>query len=61
MLTTGRYLTRTITISGCFIPPDQSLVWYNRDALIRVASIVRGVGLLAMCGNESPVDSAATE
>jgi hypothetical protein len=53
MLTTGRYLTRTITISGCFIPPNPSLVWYNRDAILRVSSIVRGVGLLAMCGNQS--------
>jgi hypothetical protein len=57
MLTTGRYTTRTITISGCFIPPDSSLVWYNRDAILRAASIVRGVGLLAMCGNESPMIS----
>jgi len=54
MLTTGRYLVRTITVSGCFIPQDPSLVWYNRDALIRCSSIVRGVGLLAMCGNQSP-------
>ncbi len=53
LLTTGRYLTRTITISGCFIPPDPSLVWYNRDAILRVSSIVRGIGLLAMCGNQS--------
>jgi hypothetical protein len=55
MLTTGRYLARTITISGCFIPRDKSLVWYNRDAILRAASIVRGVGVLAMCGNESPM------
>jgi len=54
MLTTGRYLMRTVTISGCFIPPDASWVRYNRDALIRSAAVVRGVGLLAMCGNESP-------
>jgi hypothetical protein len=54
LLTTGRYLPRTITISGCFIPPDPSLVWYNRDAILRVSSIVRGIGLLAMCGNQSP-------
>lgn len=57
MLTTGRYLTRTINISGCFIPPSKQLVAYNRDLLIRVASIVRGVGLLAMCGNaNAPID-----
>jgi Siphovirus-type tail component, C-terminal domain len=55
LLTTGRYLMRTITISGCFIPPHPSYVWYNRDALIRVSAVVRGVGLLAMCGNENPV------
>jgi len=55
LLTTGRYLTRTITISGCFIPPDPSLVWYNRNALIQVSSIVRGIGLLALCGNETDV------
>jgi hypothetical protein len=55
LLTTGRYLTRTITISGVFIPPDASLVWYNRNALIQASSIVRGVGLLTMCGNESDV------
>jgi hypothetical protein len=54
LLTTGRYGVRTITISGIFIPPDPSLVWYNRDAILRAAGIVRGVGLLAMCGNESP-------
>jgi len=54
MLTTGRYLARNITISGCFIPPDASLVWYNREALIRCSAIVRGVGLLAMCGNDGP-------
>lgn len=53
LLTTGRYLSRTVTISGCFIPPDASLVWYNRQALIQVSAIVRGVGLLAMCGNET--------
>jgi hypothetical protein len=57
LLTTGRYAARTITISGCFIPPDPSLVWYNRDALMRVASIVRGVGLIALCGNQSPLNS----
>ena len=51
MLTTGRYLMRTITVSGCFVPPDPSLVWYNRDLLMRVGSIVRGIGLLAVCGN----------
>jgi hypothetical protein len=57
MLTTGRYLSRTITISGAFMPPDKSYVWYNRDLLIRVASIVRGVGLIAVCGNgSSPID-----
>lgn len=60
MLTTGRYLARTITISGVFMPPHPSLVWYNRDALLRVSSAVRGVGLLAMCGNEDPVISHAT-
>jgi hypothetical protein len=54
MLTTGRFQARQITISGCFIPPDPSLVWYNRDALIRVSSIVRGIGLLAVCGNQTP-------
>ena len=54
MLTTGRYTARTITITGCFIPPDPKLVWYNRDAILRCAAIVRGVGLLALCGNESP-------
>jgi len=54
LLTTGRYTNRTVTISGIFIPPDPSLVWYNRDAILRAAGIVRGVGLLAMCGNESP-------
>jgi len=54
LLTTGRYQSRTITITGCFIPPDASWVWYNRDQILRVASIVRGVGLLAMCGNASP-------
>ena len=54
LLTTGRYQPRTITITGCFIPPDPSWVWYNRDQLLRVASIVRGVGLIALCGNESP-------
>jgi hypothetical protein len=53
MLTTGRYLTRTVTISGCFIPPDASWVWYNRDKILRSCGIVRGVGLLATCGNES--------
>src|SRR3982751_2039037 len=37
LLTTGRYTVRTITISGCFIPPDKSLVWYNRKALIQVS------------------------
>ena len=55
LLTTGRYLSRAITISGCFIPPDPSLVWYNRNALLQVAALVRGVGLLAMCGNETDV------
>jgi hypothetical protein len=54
LLTTGRYTARQITVSGCFLPPDPSLVWYNRDALMRVASIVRGVGLIALCGNQSP-------
>jgi hypothetical protein len=54
LLTTGRYLSRTVTISGCFIPPDKSLVQYNRDVILRVAAIVRGIGLLAMCGNQSP-------
>jgi hypothetical protein len=54
MLTTGRYLTRTITVSGCFIPPGPEWVWYNRDAILRCCGLVRGVGLLAMCGNESP-------
>jgi len=54
MLTTGRYLSRTITISGCFIPPHPSWVWRNRDRLLRHCSIVRGVGLLATCGNQSP-------
>jgi len=54
LLTTGRYQSRTITISGLFIPPHPSLVWYNRDAILRACGIVRGVGLLAMCGNETP-------
>ena len=53
LLTTGRYTTRTVTITGCFIPPDKSLVWYNRKALIQVSTLVRGIGLLAMCGNET--------
>jgi hypothetical protein len=55
LLTTGRYTVRTITITGCFIPPDKSLVWYNRRALIQVSTLVRGIGLLAMCGNETDV------
>jgi hypothetical protein len=54
LLTTGRYLPRTITISGTFIPPNKSWVWYNRDVLMRVAGIVRGAGLITLCGNESP-------
>jgi len=54
LLTTGRYQTRIITITGLFLPPHPSLVWYNRDAILRASGIVRGVGLLAMCGNESP-------
>jgi hypothetical protein len=54
LMTTGRYLTRTITISGLFLPPHPELVWYNRDAILRVAGVVRGIGLLAMCGNENP-------
>jgi len=54
LMTTGRYLTRTITISGVFMPPHPALVWYCRDALLRVAGTVRGIGLLAMCGNENP-------
>jgi hypothetical protein len=54
LVTTGRYTNRTVTISGLFIPPDPSLVWYNRDAILRAAGIVRGVGLLALCGNETP-------
>jgi hypothetical protein len=54
LLTTGRYLSRTITITGAFIPQDKSMVWYNRNVLMQVGSIVRGSGLIAMCGNESP-------
>ena len=56
MLTTGRYLSRTVTISGCFIPPGPEWVWYNRDAILRCSGIVRGIGLLAMCGNKSPTN-----
>ena len=60
LLTTGRYQSRMITVTGCFIPPDPSWVWYNRDMLLRVASIVRGVGLICMCGNESPDITSAS-
>ena len=60
LLTTGRYQSRMITITGCFIPPDPSWVWYNRDLLLRVSSIVRGVGLICMCGNESPDITSAS-